>query len=52
MSAFTDEIQMAVYGVANRTMPELLSGQLARDALRMCYKECDSVKTRQTVAMA
>ena len=32
-------------------MPPLLSGQLARDALVMCYKECESVTTGRPVAM-
>ena len=40
ISAFTTEIQAAVDGVASAKMPELLSGQLARDALVMCHREC------------
>jgi hypothetical protein len=32
-------------------MPALLSGQLARDALVLCHKECESVKTGKVVAV-
>ena len=31
-------------------MPPLLSGQLARDALVLCFKECESVKTGKPAA--
>jgi predicted dehydrogenase len=51
IAAFTREIQAAVEGVRTGEMPALLSGQLARDALVMCYKECESVRTGQPVAM-
>lgn len=50
-AAFTNEIQAAVDGVVSGKMPDLLSGQLARDALVMCYKECESVVSRKPVAM-
>jgi len=50
-SAFTMELQAAVDGVIAGKMPDLLSGQLARDALVMCYKECDSVKTGKIVSL-
>jgi predicted dehydrogenase len=50
-AAFTAEIQAAVDGVTSGKMPELLSGQLARDALVLCHKECESVLTRKWVAM-
>jgi len=49
LSAFTTELQMAVDGVARGEMPELLSGQLARDALVMCYRECESVKSGKVI---
>jgi predicted dehydrogenase len=52
VAAFVAELQAAVDGVASGKTPELLSGQLARDALVMCYKECESVKTGKWVAMA
>jgi len=51
VAAFVAEIQAAVDGAASGKMPELLSGQLARDALVMCYKECESVISRKVVAM-
>jgi hypothetical protein len=51
VTAFAEEIQAAVDGVATGNMPELLSGQLARDALVMCYKECESVQSRRSVAI-
>lgn len=47
---FTAEMQVAVDGVANGEEPALLSGRLARDALAMCHKECESVKTGRAVA--
>lgn len=49
--AFTTEIQSAVDGVVKGKAPDLLSCQLARDALVMCYKECQSVKTGRATAM-
>ncbi|WP_439627062.1 Gfo/Idh/MocA family protein [Gemmata sp.] len=51
LSAFADELQTAVDGVASGTEPDLLSGQLARDALVLCHRECDSVKTGTVVAV-
>jgi len=32
-------------------MPDLLSGQLARDALVMCLNECESVRTGRVVTI-
>jgi len=52
VAAFVAEIQTAVDGAASGKMPELLSGQLARDALVMCHKECESVVNRKPVAMS
>jgi predicted dehydrogenase len=43
-AAFALEIQAAVDGVAKGKSPDLLSARLARDALAMCHKECESVK--------
>jgi hypothetical protein len=51
VNAFTTEIQAAVDGVTSGKAPDLLSGQLARDALVLCYKECESVKTGKIVAV-
>jgi predicted dehydrogenase len=51
LSAFTDEIQAAVDGVSSGKEPGLLSGQLARDALILCHRECESVKTGKAVSV-
>jgi predicted dehydrogenase len=51
-TAFTAEIQAAVDGVVGGRPPDLLSGKLARDALVMCHRECDSVRTGKAVAVA
>jgi predicted dehydrogenase len=51
-AAFTDEIQAAVDGVSAGREPDLLSGQLARDALVLCHKECESVQRGEAVAVA
>ncbi len=48
-TAFTIELQAAVDGVKSATEPDLLSGKLARDALVLCHKECESVKTGRAV---
>jgi predicted dehydrogenase len=50
-TAFTAEIQAAVDGVGRGQLPDLLSGQLARDALVMCHRECESVKTGKPVTV-
>jgi predicted dehydrogenase len=50
-TAFTLELQTAVDGVNAGKEPDLLGAKLARDALVLCYKECESVKTGQTVAI-
>lgn len=50
--AFTDELQAAVDGVKAGKEPDLLSGQLARDALVLCQRECESVKAGKAVAVA
>jgi predicted dehydrogenase len=47
--AFTNEIQAAVDGVTSGKMPPLLDGQLARNALVLCHKECESVKAGRAV---
>ncbi len=49
LAAFTSELQTAVEGVRSGKMPDLLAGQLARDALVLCHKECQSVKTGRVV---
>jgi hypothetical protein len=50
-AAFALELQAAVDGVTTGKEPDLLSGQLARDALVLCHKECESVKTGKAVAV-
>jgi predicted dehydrogenase len=51
-AAFTLELQAAVEGVASGKEPDLLSGKLARDALVLCHKECESVRTGRAVTVA
>jgi predicted dehydrogenase len=50
--AFTKELQTAVDSIPSGVAPMLLSGKLARDALVLCHKECESVKTGQIVPMS
>ena len=52
LTAFTQEIDAAAEGVATGKEPDLLSGQLARDALVLCHKECESIRTGAAVAVA
>jgi predicted dehydrogenase len=49
IASFAAELHAAVEGVRTGKEPDLLSGQLARDALVLCHKECESVKTGQAV---
>lgn len=51
-AAFTIEIQAAVDGIKAGKEHDYLSGKLARDALVMCYREIESVKTGKAVAIA
>lgn len=48
-TAFTAEMQAAVDGIKNGRVPDLLSAELARDALVLCQKECQSVLTGNAV---
>jgi predicted dehydrogenase len=50
-AAFTAEIQTAVEGVRSGHEPDLLSGKLARDALVLCQKECQSVLSGNAVSV-
>ena len=50
-TAFTAESQAAVDGVRTGREPDLLSGKLARDALVLCHRECESVRTGKIVAV-
>ncbi|MEZ6138964.1 MAG: Gfo/Idh/MocA family oxidoreductase [Zavarzinella sp.] len=49
--AFGQEVQMAVAGIQQNQTPHWLSGQLARDALVMCYRECDSVLQKKEITL-
>jgi hypothetical protein len=49
IDSFASEIQTAVDGVASGKEPDLLSGQLARDALVLCHREIESVKSGRAV---
>lgn len=51
-TAFTAEIQAAVDGIVAGQEPDLLSGKLARDALLLCQRECDSVRSGAAVAVS
>ncbi|HEY2786744.1 MAG TPA: Gfo/Idh/MocA family oxidoreductase [Fimbriiglobus sp.] len=51
ISAFTDELQSAVEGVMTGKMPDLLNGQLARDALVLCHREIESARTGRIVSV-
>lgn len=42
-SAFTSELQTAVDAVKSGQVPRLLSGDLARDALKLCHAEARSI---------
>ena len=50
-SAFTAELQVAIDGVRSGKEPALLSGALARDALKLCYREAESIASRKEVAV-
>ena len=51
LSAFADELQAAAEGVKSGKEPDLLGGQLARDALVLCHREIESVKTGKAVSV-
>ncbi len=48
-AAFTDELQAAVDAVASGQEHPILSGQLARDALKICLAEAESIRTTRLV---
>jgi predicted dehydrogenase len=50
-AAFTLELQAAVNGVQSGKAPQLLSGALARDALKLCYAEAESLAVGEIVAL-
>jgi predicted dehydrogenase len=51
IAAFTAEIEAAAGGVESGEEPRFLSGQLARDALAMCFREIESVKSGKPVPL-
>jgi predicted dehydrogenase len=51
LAAFTAELQTAVDAVLAGAEPSVLSGQLARDALVLCHREIESVKTGRVVML-
>ncbi len=50
-AAFTAELQVAVDAVQSGDEPRLLSGALARDALKLCYHEAASIESGRPVSM-
>ena len=52
IDAFTDEIQYAVDAINGGYEPTALSGVGARDALALCHKEAESIKTGQIVSVS
>lgn len=48
-SAFTAELQAAVNGIESGQVSPMLSGTLARDALKLCYAEAKSIATGRLV---
>jgi predicted dehydrogenase len=52
LAGFAAELQTAVDAVTTGKEPDVLSGKLARDALVLCHKECQSVRTGKAVAVA
>jgi hypothetical protein len=50
-AAFTAELQTAVEGVESGKEPALLSGGLARDALKLCYLEAKSIATGKAISV-
>ncbi|CAN5454029.1 Gfo/Idh/MocA family oxidoreductase [soil metagenome] len=51
LAAFIAELQTAADAVKSGVEPALLSGQLARDALVLCHRECESVRTGKVVVI-
>jgi predicted dehydrogenase len=52
VDAFTDELGAAIAAVTSGVPAPILSAALARDALRLCHAEVESVKTGQKVAIS
>jgi predicted dehydrogenase len=52
IDSFAAELEVAVAAVASGTPAAQLSGDLARQALRLCHAEVESVKTGRAVAIS
>jgi len=52
VDSFADELGRAVEAVKTGRAPDLLAGELARDALALCLAEQESVRTDKVVAVA
>lgn len=52
LAAFTEELQAAADGVRTGLAPEALSGQVARDALVLCHRECESVRSGKIIPIS
>ncbi|MEZ6045572.1 MAG: hypothetical protein R3C11_08340 [Planctomycetaceae bacterium] len=51
-SAFTDELRTACETISQGTPPEILSGQLALDALKICHAEAKSIESGKIVPLS
>lgn len=51
-SAFTAELQAAVDGLSTGQIPAMLSGTMARDALKLCYAEAKSIASGKLVKLS
>jgi predicted dehydrogenase len=51
LTAFAAELQAAVEAVRTGQVPPALDSQAARDALLLCYRECDAVRLGEPVAV-
>jgi predicted dehydrogenase len=49
VTGFACELQAAVDGVGAGQAPDVLNGQLARDALGLCLAECESVRSQRSI---
>ena len=52
IDAFASELTAAVEAVATGTPSPKLSGELARQALRLCHAEIESARTGRTVELS
>jgi predicted dehydrogenase len=50
-AAFTAELQTAIDGIRSGKEPEILSGTLARDALKLCFAEAKSISGGRVVSV-